>query len=79
MNTQQVSNHVADNWLPSRLEGRMNRTKFALAVIALTLSTAAQAMPEQVPDRWYDNMMHRIGVMLGNPGSSKAQDSCWCF
>jgi hypothetical protein len=58
----------------------MKRIKLALAITALAVSTNAAAMPEQVSDGWYDNMMFRLGVMSGNPGFCRAHPQAWvCF
>lgn len=50
----------------------MKKIKLAVAITALTLSTSAVAMPEQVSDRWYDNMMRRLSVMAENNGFCRA-------
>ena len=55
----------------------MNRIKLAIALAALTCSASAQAMPEQVPDRWYGNMMSRLEVMANNGGFCRAFPEVW--
>jgi len=51
--------------------------KFAAAIAALTFSTNATAMPEQVSESWYGNMMFRLGVISGNPGFCRAHPGAW--
>jgi hypothetical protein len=59
----------------------MKRIKIAIAAAALSLSAGAQAMPQQVPARWYSNMLFRIGVMADNSGFCSSANSaswyCW--
>jgi hypothetical protein len=64
---------------PFRKEEAVKRLclKFAMALAALTLSTHAYAMPEQVSDSWYSNMMFRLGVMNSNPGFCRAHPGVW--
>ncbi len=45
-----------------------NSIKLLLSIAALTFSTNAYAMPEQVSANWWDNMMQRLEVMANNPG-----------
>jgi hypothetical protein len=59
------------------MEDRMKTIKLALAVAALSFSAAAQAMPEQVPDRWHSNMMFRLEVMASNSGFCSAFPQVW--
>ena len=42
--------------------------KVILAVVAVSLPTAAYAMPAAVPQIYYDNLPHRWAVLVGNPG-----------
>lgn len=56
----------------------MKTFKLAFGIVALSISAHASAMPEPVPDRWYDQMWFRIGMMTGNPGFCKAVSSWWC-
>lgn len=48
------------------------RIKLTVALAALSFSTNAYAMPEQVSDNWWGNMMFRLGVMGNNPGFCSA-------
>ena len=51
--------------------------KISVALIALSFAANASAIPVQVPDSWYDNMLFRIGVMVGNPGFCRAHPQAW--
>ena len=51
--------------------------KLAVAIAALTFATNAYAMPEQVSDSWYSNMMRRLDVMNSNPGFCRAHPGAW--
>ncbi|MDP9422185.1 MAG: hypothetical protein M3Q19_05020 [Pseudomonadota bacterium] len=53
------------------------RAKLVVAVAALAFSTSAYAMPEQVSDSWYGNMMFRLGVLSGNSGFCRAHPGAW--
>jgi hypothetical protein len=55
----------------------MNKIKFAIAVAVLSISASAQAMPAQVPARWYSNMFFRLGVVADNGGFCGAQSDSW--
>lgn len=55
----------------------MKKFKLLTAVTALSLSASASAMPEQVPDRWYSNMLQRLDVMNSNPGFCRAHPQVW--
>lgn len=50
----------------------MNKIKLALGLVALSISASASAMPEQVSDRWWGNMMFRLSVMADNKGFCSA-------
>lgn len=49
----------------------MKKLKFAIGMAALSFSASAMAMPEAVPDRWWDNMWSRLEKMAENPGFCK--------
>lgn len=49
----------------------MKKFKLAIGIVALSISASASAMPEQVPDRWWDNMRSRLDKMAENPGFCK--------
>jgi hypothetical protein len=51
--------------------------KLALAASLLTIPANAYAMPEQVSDSWYGNMMRRLEVMAGNRGFCQAHAGVW--
>lgn len=55
----------------------MKQLKLAIALAALSFSASAQAMPEQVPDRWYSNMWSRLAVMANNGGFCRAFPEVW--
>lgn len=55
----------------------MKKFKLAVAIAALSFSTNAAAMPDQVPDSWYGHMMSRLSVMGGNPGFCRAHPQVW--
>jgi hypothetical protein len=46
----------------------MKKLKIAFAALAVACSTSAYAMPEQVPQRYYDHLPFRWDVLSGNPG-----------
>ena len=46
----------------------MKKCKLAAIAVVGAWSVAAQAMPPQVSENWYPNMMQRLAVMAGNPG-----------
>lgn len=56
----------------------MKKTKLAFGIIALSISASASAMPEQVPGRWYANMLFMHGILAGNPGFCKTMPAWWC-
>ena len=57
----------------------MKKLKIAVAISALSLSSNAFAMPEQVPDRWYSQMLSRIDTLVENPGFCRGvSQSWWC-
>jgi hypothetical protein len=49
----------------------MRTTKLTFAIIALSVSASTAAMPPQVPDRWYTQMLARLAVMSNNPAPAK--------
>ena len=51
--------------------------KAAIALMALSISATVSAMPEQVPDKWYSNMMFRLDVMAGNHGFCRGHPQAW--
>lgn len=53
------------------------RVKLVVAIAALTFSTNAYAMPEQVSESWYSNMMRRLEVMNSNYGFCRAHPNVW--
>lgn len=55
----------------------MKKIKLALAIVALSFSTNASAMPDQVSDSWYGNMLFRLGVMSSNPGFCRGVPQSW--
>jgi len=55
----------------------MKSIKLAFAVTALSLSASASAMPNAVPTKWYDLMMHRLGIINSNSGFCQAQPDVW--
>lgn len=55
----------------------MKKIRLALGLVALSLSASASAMPEQVPSRWWDQMMFRLGIMSDNSGFCAAHPNVW--
>lgn len=53
----------------------MKKFKLMAAAAALTFSTAAVAMPEQVHSGWWSQMMFRLSVMAENPGFCRSNNS----
>ena len=59
----------------------MRKLKVMIAVTALACSTAASAMPEQVPGKWWNLMTYRLDIMADNPGFCGSNNAAsWiCF
>jgi hypothetical protein len=55
----------------------MKRIKLAIAIVGLSMSTNAYAMPDQIPDRWYDQMWSVFSIKVGlKPCGPQGS---WCF
>lgn len=50
----------------------MKKIKFGLAIVALSMSASASAMPAAVPGKWWDQMWWRLEIMASNPGFCRA-------
>jgi hypothetical protein len=59
------------------MEGEMKAVKLGLAIVALSFSASASAMPSAVPGKWYDLMFDRLTIMAHNSGFCKAQPESW--
>jgi hypothetical protein len=61
----------------------MKIAKIIVAVVAVSLSANAYALPEQVSrGQYYDHWPHRVWVWLNNPGlcvHSPSSDSDFCL
>jgi len=51
--------------------------KAVIALSLLSISASANAMPEQVPDSWYDHMLSRIDTLRNNPGFCRGLSQSW--
>ena len=56
----------------------MKKIKLTLAAMALTVSSSAYAMPEQVPDGYYDQMWNWVYVTLGFHRPCGGPKTIWC-
>jgi hypothetical protein len=57
----------------------MNKIKLAFGALALSVPmSASAAMPDQIPDRWYDNMSFIQSVLSTKPGFCKTLPGWWC-
>jgi hypothetical protein len=59
-------------------EGKMKSIKFTLAAVALAISSGANAMPETVPEGYYDKMLGQVYVVLGIRRPCVGQPRTWC-
>ena len=56
----------------------MKKIKLTLAVMALTASSSAYAMPETVPDGYYAQMWNVVYNILGVHRPCVGQPRTWC-
>ena len=56
----------------------MKKIKLTIAVMALAFSGSANAMPEQVPDRYYNQMWGWVFVTLGLHRPCVGKPTTWC-
>ena len=56
----------------------MKKIKLTLAVMALAVSSSANAMPDSVSDGYYDQMTGKVYVILGLRRPCVGQPRTWC-
>ena len=56
----------------------MKKIKLTLAVMALAVSSSANAMPENVPDGYYAQMWNVVYNILGVRRPCVGQPRTWC-
>ena len=56
----------------------MKKIKFALALVALSISANAAAMPEQVPDRYYEHYWGFVYFVITGHRPCVGPANMWC-
>lgn len=56
----------------------MKKIKLTIAVMALAFSGSANAMPDQVPDRYFSQMWGHVFVVLGLRRPCVGNPNTWC-
>ena len=56
----------------------MKKIKLTLGVMALAVSSSAYAMPDTVPEGYYDTMIGHVYVVLGFRRPCVGNPRTWC-